>query len=250
MTRPTLGIAVVLLLSASAIRGEPIPRDSIYRYEARMALINAGILSLEIGRSDGIYEVLGQFNTSQAMSNYYSWNGLFAARGHWQDGKPQTAAYLTRSKSSDDLYKVILYTAKGTRRMLKASEPFKDHPQPLGVDLMSALFVSPDCFTGARVHDGEDDYEIKLLKRKPRQIIAADKYYNGPGIQCEYQVRDNKGRKRRVQIVLAELEGNTVAVLASIRIPLFPDPTFRLLMPAQVSKPTVEISSAQTVPKL
>lgn len=250
MTRPTLAITVVLLSLASSVRAEPIPRDLIYRYEARMALINAGILSIEMGRSDGIYEVLGQFNTSRAMSNYYSWNGLFAARGRWRDGKPQTVAYLTHSKSSDDVYKVILYTQKGTRRMLKASEHFEDHAQPLGVDLMSALFVSTDCFTGARVHDGEDDYEIKLLKRKPKKITAADKYYNGPGIQCEYQVRDNKGRKRRVQIVLAELEGNTVAVLASIRIPLFPDPTFRLLMPAQISEPTVEISSAQTVPKL
>jgi hypothetical protein len=250
MTRLTPLVLFAAVLLPRAVHSEPIPADATYRYEARMALINAGILSLELGRENGIYEVLGQFSTSRAMNKYYSWNGLFAAKGDWQDGDPQTKAYLTLSKSSDDGYKVVIYTAKGTRRMRKAREPFEDHPQPQGVDLISALFISPDCFKGARVHDGEDDYEIKLLKRKPKELIAAERYYSGPGIQCDYQVRDNKGRKRRIQIVLAEVQGNTVAVAASVKIPLLPDPAFRLLKPKDAEPETVRTSSAQRAPKL
>ena len=80
------------------------------------------------------------------------------------------------------------------------------------------------------MHDGEDDYEIQLLKRKTKTVNATPRYYSGPGIQCDYQVRDNKGRKRRIQIVLADINGKTVAVAASIKIPLLPDPAFRLLV--------------------
>ena len=213
-----------------AAHGEAIAPDITYRYEARMAMINAGILSLELGRQQGIYEVLGQFSTSRAMNKYYRWNGLFAARGDWQNGRPQTEAYLTRSEGSDDSYKVVIYSPKETRRLRKASEAFETRDKPQGVDIISALFISPDCFQGPRVHDGEDDYDIKLLKRRTKTVNATSRYYSGPGIQCDYQVRDNKGRKRRIQIVLANINGSTVAVAASIKIPLLPDPAFRLLV--------------------
>lgn len=230
MTRRALAAITLTLLLSMAAHGEPIEPEVTYRYEARMAMINAGILSLELGRQQGIYEVLGQFNTSRAMNKYYSWNGLFAARGDWQNGRPQTKAYLTRSKSSDDGYKVVIYTPKETRRLRKASEVFETRDKPEGVDLITALFISPDCFQGSRVHDGEDDYEIQLLKRKIKTVNATPRYYSGPGIQCDYQVRDNKGRKRRIQIVLADINGKTVAAAASIKIPLLPDPAFRLLV--------------------
>ena len=227
-----------------AAHGEAIAPDITYRYEARMAMINAGILSLELGRQQGIYEVLGQFSTSRAMNKYYRWNGLFAARGDWQNGRPQTEAYLTRSEGSDDSYKVVIYSPKETRRLRKASEAFETRDKPQGVDIISALFISPDCFQGPRVHDGEDDYEIQLLKRRSKTVNATSRYYSGPGIQCDYQVRDNKGRKRRIQIVLADINGSTVAVAASIKIPLLPDPAFRLL----VSESTGAESSEKSTP--
>ena len=159
--------------------------------------------------------------------------------------KPQTEAYLTLSKAPDDGYKVVtIYGPKETRRMRKASEPFETIPTPQGVDLIAALFLSPDCFNGPKVHDGEDDYEIKLLKRRTKTVNATRRYYSGPGIQCDYQVRDNKGRKRRIQIVLAEINGNTVAVAASIKIPLLPDPAFRLLMADAMPSESAEKSTA------
>ena len=230
MPRHTDLAVIVMLLFSAVAHSESITSEQTYRYEARMAVLNAGILTLDFRRRPEGYEFLGGFETSRAMNKYYTWNGLFASKGAWQDGKPQTEAYLTLSKSSDDGYKVTVYGPRETRRMRKASDPFETIPSPQGVDLIVALFLSPDCFDGPKVHDGEDDYEIRLLNRRTINVSAIQRYYSGPGIQCDYQVRDNKGRKRRIQIILAEINGNTVAVVASIKIFLLPDPVFRLLM--------------------
>ena len=62
-------------------------------------------------------------------------------------------------------------------------------------------------------------------------MIAASRYYSGPVTQCDYEIQDNKGRKRRIQIALGNIEGKTVAVRASVKISLLPDPVFQLLMP-------------------
>ena len=244
-----LAVIVMLLFSAVAYR-ESIASEQTYRYEARMAVLNAGILTLDFSRRGEDYEFLGGFKTSRAMNKYYTWKGLFASKGAWQDGKPQTEAYLTLSKSSDDGYKVTVYGPKETRRMRKASEPFETITTPQGSDLIAALFLSPDCFNGPKVHDGEDDYEIKLLKRRARNVSATQRYYSGLGIQCDYQVRDNKGRKRRIQIILAEINGNTVAVAASIKMPLMPDPAFRLLMPDAMRSESAEKSTATAAARL
>ena len=166
------------------------------------------------------------------MNEYYTWNGLFASKGQWQGGKLQTEAYLTLSKSSDEGYKATLYRPKETRHMSKASEPFETIPTPQGVDLISALFLSPDCYNGPKVNDGEDDYAIKLRSTKRRKMVATSRYYSGPVIQCDYEMEDNKGRKRRIQIALGNMKGKTVAVRASVKIPLLPDPVFQLLMSA------------------
>ena len=239
-------IAAILLLPMWS-NATSIKPAATYRYEARMAFLNAGVLTLDFDRKGEVYEFLGVFKTSRAMNKYYTWNGQFASKGQWQGGNPKTEAYLTLSKSSDDGYKVTLYGPKETRRMRKAIEPFETIPTPQGVDLISALFLSPDCYKGSKVHDGEDDYEIRLLNRKARAVKATERYYSGPGIQCEYEVRDNKDRKRRIQVALAEISGATVAVAASIKIPLLPDPSFRLLIADAGTLERAEKSSADVL---
>ena len=82
---------MIVVLLFSAAHRESIASDQTYRYEARMAVLNAGILTLDFSRRGEDYEFLGGFQTS-AMNKYYTWNGLFASKGAWQDGKPQNRA--------------------------------------------------------------------------------------------------------------------------------------------------------------
>jgi hypothetical protein len=70
---PALVLSICLTIANSAFADSS---DRRYAYDARMAFIKAGQLTLDLNRSGDSYEVAGQFQTSRAMSAYYTWNGL------------------------------------------------------------------------------------------------------------------------------------------------------------------------------
>jgi hypothetical protein len=206
--------------------------DSIddYIYDARMSFLKAGELTLELTRSGEQYEVAGEFKTSRAMNNYYSWNGVFAAAGRWEGRGPVTTAYMSRTVSKDEDLKIVLNYQDGARMLEGSKEQFKSIPKPGGVDLISALFFSPTCYEGGEVHDGEDTYKLDLRSQKYHLFKAGEDYYSGEVLSCDYMVRDHKNRKRRVIVSLADINGTKVAVQIRAKIPILPDAVFRLRM--------------------
>lgn len=200
-------------------------------YDARMAFIRAGQLRLHLKRDGDAYEVAGHFKTSRAMSTYYTWNGVFAAVGTWQGFGPVTTAYMSRTSGKDDDLKIVLTYPTGTRVLDGPDEEFETVDRPGGIDLISALFFNPGCYRGGQVHDGEDAYQLTLRQEKKRELRRRAGYYSGPVLSCDYGVVDHKGRKRRVQVSLAEVNGHMVAVQVRARIPLLPDAIFHLRTP-------------------
>lgn len=204
-----------------------------YRYDARMAFIKAGVLELSLNRYGAqheLYEVSGQFQTSRAMSKYYSWNGIFAATGRWEGEGPVTTAYMSRTTSKDEDLKIVLNTPDGARLLKGASHEFQTIDKPAGIDLISALFFSPVCYQGGSVHDGEDAYELVLDEEKAERFKGGREYYDGEVTSCHYSVRDHKGRKRKVVVSLADIGDTKVAVQVRAKIPVLPDAIFRLRM--------------------
>ena len=104
-------VAIALLAPLSAAVAET--SNGAYRYDARMSFLKAGELELNLNRFGQEYEVVGEFQTSQAMSAYYSWNGIFAARGRWEGRGPVTTAYMSRTVSKDNDLKIVLNTESG-----------------------------------------------------------------------------------------------------------------------------------------
>ena len=197
-------------------------------YDARMAFLKAGELSLAMTRSGADYEVLGEFQTSRAMSNYYSWNGVFAAVGRWERAGPVTTAYMSRTTSKDSDLRIVLTYPDATRVLDGSNEEFESVAHPGGVDLISALFFYPTCYEGGAVHDGEDAYQLTLKSKKTHRLRGGSRYYQGEVTSCDYLVRDHKDRKRRVVVSLGDVNGATVAVQVRAKIPLLPDAVFRL----------------------
>ncbi|XOV82447.1 MAG: hypothetical protein ACFHXK_16490 [bacterium] len=225
------------VVSASDARG-------LYQYDAKMAWLKAGELSLEMFRSGTTYEVLGEFQTSRAMSNYYTWNGVFAASGRWEHAGPVTRAYMSRSVSKDDDLKIVLNYENSARLLDGPDSDFEDIAKPTGVDLISALFFTPDCFAGGEVHDGEDTYRLALRERKTLDWNGGEGYYQGPVTHCDYNIRDHKDRKRRVVVSLAQVGDAIIAVQVRAKIPVLPDAVFRLRVPgsdAGLSAPVVAV---------
>jgi hypothetical protein len=203
-----------------------------------MSFLKAGELSLELNRSGQDYEVAGEFQTSRAMSAYYSWNGVFAATGSWGEHGPVTKAYMSRTRSKDDDLKIVLNTEGGARLLDGPTSEFTNIEKPAGIDLISALFFSPGCFKGGAVHDGEDSYRLELRSEKKKTLHSGADYYRGEVTNCDYNVRDHKDRKRRVVVSLAEIGDTTVAVQVRAKIPVLPDAVFKLRVPAN-RPPTV-----------
>ena len=166
MIRVLFSVGVLAaLLTVASVRAEPVRQDA-YAYDARMAFLKAGELSLELSRLGERYEVEGEFRTSRAMSAYYTWNGLFAAVGTWDRQGPVTRAYMARTTGKDEELKIVLTSEDGARVLEGPEGEFQAVKKPGGIDLISALFFSPDCYTGGQVHDGEDTYQLILKSEK------------------------------------------------------------------------------------
>jgi len=207
--------------------------SGVFQYDARMAFLKAGELELNLNRFGQQYEVAGEFQTSRAMSNYYSWNGIFAATGRWEGQGPVTTAYMSRTVSKDEDLKIVLNTEEGARLLKGPKADFENIEKPAGIDLISALFFSPSCYKGGLVHDGEDAYRLELRQEKLQKMMGGKDYYQGEVTNCHYHVRDHKDRKRQVVVSLAEVGDTTVAVQVRAKIPVLPDAVFKLKMPVQ-----------------
>ena len=226
-----------------------VTTSASYAYDARVAWINAGELSLDVNRDSENYEFAGYFRTSREMSAYYTWNGFFAGVGRWGKSGPTSDAYLARSVSKDNDLKIIVMSDDGVRRLDGPGGDFESLAKPAGNDLISALFFSTSCHNDGLVHDGEDEYRIALHKERTRNMSDGDAYYEGPVTECEYIVFDTRDRKRRVMVALADVGGRRMAVRVRAKIPIWPDPVFRLRKPAvesgsQIASSDVRVRSA------
>ena len=83
---------------------------------------------------------------------------------------------------------------------------------------------------------------LELRSEKAKTLRGSGGYYKGDVINCDYSVRDHRGRKRGVVVSLAEVGDTTVAVQVRAKIPVLPDAIFRLRMP-----PVVPVAAPQVV---
>ena len=205
----------------------PIPTH-VFEYDASAGFLDAGTLTLELTESKDKYEILGRFRSSRALSKYYTWNGLFAAKGHWEEGARRTDSYFVRSEGSDDHFKMVILSKREVRLLEDVTKEFETLARPGGTDLISGLFFSPGCYKDKLLHDGEDFYPVQTIKVKSTKLASSDLYVSGKAQECIYRVADKKQRKRKIYVTQVEHKGMTVAAKIRIAISLFPDPTFRL----------------------
>ena len=225
--RPFFGFLVVFF---SLLQNISHSQESLrLNYAARVGPLNAGNLVIDLHPTPTTYEFLGKFKTSQMMERYYKWSGVFAAKGVLLNDRFLTEAYFTKTEDKKRK-QVVIFSDKEVRRLRKTAEGFKTKPKPRGVDLISALFLSPNCYEGSQVHDGEDEYSIETKKKYSQKLRAAARYFSGTVTVCRYHLKDNKNRSRSLEVAIGEIDGRKLAVKVVARVPLLPNPTFRLLV--------------------
>ena len=231
LDRPFFGFLVVFF---SLFQNISHSQESLrLDYAARVGPLNAGNLVIDLHPTPSTYEFLGRFKTSQMMERYYRWSGVFAAKGVLLDDRFLTEAYFTKTEDKKRK-QIVIFSDKEVRRLRKTAEGFKTKPRPRGVDLISALFLSPNCYEGSQVHDGEDDYFIETKKKYSQRLRAAARYFSGQVTVCRYHLKDNKNRSRSLEVAIGEIDGRKLAVKVVARVPLLPNPTFRLLVDSKI----------------
>jgi hypothetical protein len=224
----SLVLLVLPLQISYAVESEGPISTNVFEYDASVGFLDAGTLTLELTEFKDKYEVLGRFESSRALSKYYTWNGVFAAKGHWEEGARKTDGYFVRSEGSDDHFKMVILSEREARLLEGIGEEFETIARPGGTDLISGLFFGSGCYKDELLHDGEDSYPVKAVKIKSTKLVSTDLYVSGKALECTYQVSDRKQRRRKIYVTQTQHQGTAVAAKIRIAISFFPDPTFRL----------------------
>ena len=223
----SLGLLLVLPLSVCA---GGIERGLVY--SVRIAFLDAGNFHFKLSSSSTRYSFFGHFQTKGLINKYYSWKGDFAAIGSLENGFPTMEKYYARSESKDHELKLVVLRSEGLRFLPAGEKVFQFADRPQGDDLITALFLSPRCYDGKYVNDGEDTFEMFLIKAKE---IKQKKEKFGPTLKCYYRVKDYKGRSRRLNVTLASSVFGAITKEVIVKIPLLPDLVFDLKKQGQIN---------------
>jgi len=222
----SLGLLLVLPLSVCA---GGIERGLVY--SVRIAFLDAGNFHFKLSSSSTRYSFFGHFQTKGLINKYYSWKGDFAAIGSLENGFPTMEKYYARSESKDHELKLVVLRSEGLRFLPAGEKVFQFANRPKGDDLVTALFLTPSCYDGKYVNDGEDTFDMFLIKAKE---IKQKKERFGPTLKCYYRVEDYKGRSRRLNVTLASSVHGAITKEVRVKIPLLPDIVFDLKKQEQI----------------
>ena len=195
----------VLLTLAAAARAGASGTDRLV-YDASISFLQAGQIELERNYLDDHYELGGSIETSAMLKPFFSWSGQVAAVGSWSATEPITRGYLLDSIGRKGRRELTL-VAHERFTQYRSTRGWKESEAPPGTDIMSVLFMSPGCFGGNHIHDGEDSYPIELRREESERVDFGSKRYTGMTRRCDYYGEDLRGRKRDVTVWLAKPPG-------------------------------------------
>lgn len=168
-TRLLVGIAAGVLASFAS----PVFAKSIeLHYMAYMGTAEAGEIRLSIDVTGAEYVVQGEAASLGLMELIKALRARFSAKGTVSDGRPRPVSYEYhhRDNSKERLVTVangeVTYRKNGEQRPNETVQP--------GIDLVSALWMSPPCSDLGNVHTGRSLYVFSLTE--------------GSGDQCTFRV--------------------------------------------------------------
>lgn len=205
-------------------------------YDVKVGWMKAGEMNTTLLFDSDKYQLEGRIRTMGMFARFLRWQGNFSAVGTMRDGRPHTEVYLVIEHERDDSDKgesKIVITDDESTRIHRTGRESKRRKQPRGEDLMSTLLMLTRCDETLIVHDGEDPYEVHLVREKNfKRINQGTQHYTGPATMCRYQLMYEGRQLRKVDVWLAEVGGRTTPVRIRVRIPLLPDGLMKLRIAA------------------
>lgn len=234
--RQTL-LITALVVGATPIADSAVPCDPCaleLEYEAKIGFFKVGAMNVEIeDHPDGSYVLSGEISVGGPAERFLSWRGQFESKGEFHALNPVSRSYtLVEDEWRKGETETVIVEGDLTR-IYETGKSVVEIPKPDGIDIMSALLLTPGCTNEMLVHDGEDTYEVQLYKHDPhKELRQGRNFFAGTTRLCRYKFVYDVDHVRKVDIWIAAIDARLVPVRIRMRVPFLPDGILKLRLPS------------------
>ena len=187
-----LGVALVALYGTSAGALD-------LEYNGYISGTKAGTARVRIEAEDGRYFLNGRLRTEGLWDLLARWNARFAVTGRVEEGRavPEELRMREKNKRKDRTIRV----SGGILRQVKNGEQRAERYAPIGIDVMSALWVTTACDEQLVVNNGRHYYSMTLANRVE---------YDDGSERCDYDIVDDDGETSTGWVRLGTWHGRRI----------------------------------------
>ena len=165
-----------------------------FKYQAYIAGVKAGRATIHVDRNQDSYTVSGSAKAEGLVDARGSWHTRFVATGKVVEGVAELTQY--RYVEKGDHKRRDVTVRDGELRVIKNGKERPLRPAFPGVDVLTALYIEPNCRQEQQLHSGRHYYALKRIGQDPEI--------------CRYHVTDEDGDTYKADIVYTERENLTV----------------------------------------
>lgn len=216
-----------LLIALLGTLSHPACAETFY-YDAQVAGIPVGSAAVSIEQDEDGYRISGTAFVRGAAYLVSDWHSDFHASGRMTDGIPDLETY--GYEEQDDGKHRELTLSDGIVHITKNGRPRARFPAHGGLDVLTAFFIAPQCWSAQRLHTGRFDYVVRGAPTDP------------PG-SCRFEIEDSDGDKGTVVVTFERHAGRLVPAALHLLGP-FPG---RIMLRTSANVPKSVVADPRTL---
>jgi hypothetical protein len=189
-----------LLIGLLALAGPVRGAEVTLHYRAFIAGTPVGEATVEVALVEDRYQVHGTAVSNGWLKWFTNWRNRFAVDGRLEGSRRQPATFSYFEQDSGKTRDLTVQD--GVLRVVKNGKPRQERAAPPHLDLISGLFVQPDCRTDQVLSTGRHVYRLTRL--------------SGDAVGCRYTVVDDDDDTFEIELVLGRRNG--LVVPTSIKV--------------------------------
>ncbi len=196
--RKHLILLTALLFSACSAH---VALGETFKYQAYLAGTKAGTATVHVDISDGDYSLSGSAKAQGILKWFGKWRTRFEVKGRIEGGALTLDEY--RYVEREERKHRELSVREGVLRVVKNGKPRRPREALPGTDVLTGLFVKPQCHDEQLLHTGRHNYQLRRLG-PPIETTGSSR--------CRYEIHDDEGDRYVASIEFAQFGDLTVPV--------------------------------------
>ncbi len=188
------------LISWTLVFSSCVAQAATFEYQAYIGGLKAGHATVHVDLDQEFYEVSGSARAEGLVDALGSWYTKFSTTGKFVAGNAELIEY--RYLEKGDHKRRDVSVRDGELRVIKNGKERPLRPAFPGVDVLTALYINPNCEEEKQLHSGRHWYVLKRI---------------GPDADvCRYHVIDDDGDSYDAEFVYGERENLIIPVSITI----------------------------------